>query len=466
MIGTTAALLTVAALVNTPGMPREASGESRPNFVFVLADDLGWGDLGCFGHRELRTPNLDRMAAQGLRFTQFYVCSGVCSPSRAAFLTGRFPARFGIHGHLDTPEKNARRGMPNWLDPALPTLPRLLQEAGYRTAHFGKWHLGASPDAPPATAYGFDIHRAVNANPDGWDVNQAYFRAQSSRYFMDEALKFIEANRDRPFYVQTWLLLPHAILHPTDDQMKPYQRFAPAKNLPYKGTKPIYYGSVSAIDAQMGRLLKRLDELNLSENTIVVFTSDNGPEDIALRTAAHSGIGSAGPFRARKRSLYEGGVRVPFIVRQPGTVPAGKVDNTSILAGCDLLPTFCALAEVELPRGIDLDGEDRSGLWRGRPQPRTRPLMWEWRFGVMGHVWNKCPILAIREGDYKLLMNPDRSRIELYDIPRDPTEQNNLADAHADIVERMATQVLAWQKTLPPGPLDADAGTHEYPWPK
>jgi arylsulfatase A-like enzyme len=443
-------------------------GGKRPNFLFILADDLGWGDLSCYGHRELRTPNLDRLAAQGLRLTQFYVCSGVCSPSRTAFMTGQNPARFGIHGHLATHELNAKRGMPDWLDPRVPMLPRILKQAGYATGHFGKWHLGNGPGAPPPSEYGFEAYRAVNANADGWRENDdnGYFRANSTQHIFDESLKFIEQHRDKPFYVQAWLLLPHAPLNPTPEQLQKFARFGPTDRLPYAGTKQIYYASVDAIDAQVGRLLAKLDELGVADNTIIVFSSDNGPEDITIGNAVHSGIGSPGPFRGRKRSLYEGGVRTPFIVRWPGVDGGGRVDNASVMAGVDFLPTVCAIAGVKLPQAMKLDGQDRSAVLRGTPTPRTTPLMWEWRFSVFNHIWNRSPILSIREGDYKLLMNPDRSRVELYDIPHDPTELNNLADRRPEIVEKLSERVLAWQKTLPPGPMDADAGRNAYPWPK
>jgi len=436
----------------------------RPNVIFILADDWGWGDLGCYGHRLLKTPSLDRMAQEGIRFTQFYVCSGVCSPSRAAFMTGRFPARFAMHGHLDKPELNAKRGMPNWLDPKVPTIARLMQQAGYATAHFGKWHLGHGPDAPPPSAYGLDVTRTVVSNdPNGWDeTKEPYFRAHSTGYIVDETLKFIESHRERPFFVQAWILLTHATLNPTDEQLKPFNHFS-AEGVPFKSPAQIYYASAASADREIGRLLTKLDEMGLGQNTIVIFSSDNGPEDMSIRNASHSGVGSAGPFRGRKRSLYEGGVRLPFIIRWPARVPAGKVDTTSVVSAVDFLPTICKLTGVTVPPDLKLDGEDMSAAWCGAPGQRTTPLMWEWRFGIAGVVINKSPILAIREGDWKLLLNPDRSRIELYDIPRDPSELNNLADHHPDVVERLSRRVLDWQKTLPKGPFDADAGSNAYP---
>ena len=332
----------------------------KPNFIFILADDLGWGDLGCYGHKLAKTPNLDRLAKQGTLFTQFYVCSGVCSPSRAAFMTGQFPARLRIHGHIATPKMNADRGMPDYLDSNATTVSKLLQKTGYKTAHFGKWHLGSIPQAPPPSEYGFDQHYSVNANGPGWDQKQPYFRANSTEYIMDKTIQFIETNRDQPFYVQAWLLLTHATLHPTEEQMKPYQRFGPGGGVPYKGAKMIYYASVSTIDKEIGRLMDKLRELRLAKNTVIIFSSDNGPEDIHIRNASHSGIGSPGPFRGRKRSLYEGGIRAPFIVRWPAGTPAKKVDNNSLICGADLLPTLCSLANINLPSELQLDGEDMS----------------------------------------------------------------------------------------------------------
>jgi N-acetylgalactosamine-6-sulfatase len=438
----------------------------KPNFVFIFADDLGWGDLGCYGNRQIKTPNLDELARKGTLFTQFYVNGSVCSPSRTAFMTGHFPARHGVHGHFATHQQNKIRAMPNWLDPAVHTVTSILQDAGYSTGHFGKWHLGSGNRAPTPGQYGIDEHVTVNSTgPQLTGSGDSYFRAKSTTQIVDRTIEFIEKNRNKPFYVNVWTLVPHATLHPTEEQMRPYGRYAP-RGVPYNGAKQIYYASVTDMDHQIGRLISKIDELGLGDNTIIVFSSDNGPEDFDIRNAVHSGIGDAGPFRGRKRSLYEGGVRLPFIVRWSGHTPAGKVDDTSIVAGVDWLPTVCGLASVRLPAGLKPDGEDMSQAFRGRPRERTRPLMWEWRFRVFGDMAQKCPILAIRDGKWKLLMNPDRSRIELYDIPNDPTELDNLADQNPQIVGKLSEKVLEWQKTLPPGPMDAAAGSNAYPWPR
>ena len=463
------------AALSTPLLSRGAEKDSdtspdnikKPNVIFILTDDLGWGDLGCYGNREIKTPNLDRLAKQGTIFTQFYVNSAVCSPSRTAFMTGHFPARHSIHGHLATPNQNKDRGMPNFLDPSTPMVTRLLQQAGYKTAHFGKWHLGSGEGAPSPSEYGIEDHKTVNTNgPSLQAEKDPYFRAKSTGLIMDEAIRFIEANRDQPFYINAWTLVPHATLHPTEEQMEPYSRFAPGKNLPYKGAKQIYYAAVTDMDAQIGRLLKKLDELKLTDNTIVIFSSDNGPEDIHIRNAVHSGIGSPGPFRGRKRSLYEGGVRMPFIVRWFGNTQAGSVDDTSVLTAVDFLPTICRTAGVTLPDDYTPDGEDVSDILKGNSRTRSKPIMWEWRIPIQGYTINRSPMLAIRDGEWKLLINPDGSRVELYNIPDNPSEVDNLADRHPDIVKRLSKHVLDWQKTLPPGPVSPRAGDNSYPWPR
>jgi arylsulfatase A-like enzyme len=436
-----------------------------PNVIFILADDLGWGDLSCYGHERLKTPNLDRLASQGTLFTQFYVNGSVCSPSRCAFFTGQYPARHKIHGHYAEPSQNAARGMSNWLDPKVPNVAALLKSRGYATAHFGKWHLGHGPGAPNPTEYGFDEAKTLVSAFPAWKEPADTFWAKSTGLFVDEALQFIRANKDKPFYVNIWTLVPHAPLNPTDEQMKPYERYSWGQGVVHKSAETIFYASVGDLDTQVGRLLGELEKMGLADNTLVVFSSDNGPEDIHIINAGHSGVGSAGPFRGRKRSLYEGGIREPFIVRWPGHVPAGRVENDSVVAGVDFLPTLCKLAGVQPPVDHTLDGEDVSDILLGKSRPRTTPLMWEWRFHIFGEPFHRSPILAVREGDWKLLMNPDRSRVELYDIPRDPTQLNNLAEKNKDVVERLATKVLAWQKTLPAGPMDPTAGKDDYPWP-
>jgi arylsulfatase A-like enzyme len=443
-----------------------AQDAPKPNVIFILADDLGWGDLACYGHPLIKTPNLDGLAREGTLFTQFYVCGSVCSPSRCAFFTGQYPARHKIHGHYATPEQNDARGMSQFLDPAVPNLASLLRTAGYATAHVGKWHLGSNSGGPPPDKYGFDFVGTSERGGANGPAGDPHFRAKSTELFVNESLKFIAEHKSQPFYLQLWTLVPHATLNPTDEQMEAYTRLHPGgAKFPHRSAAEIFYASVTDLDTQIGRLIKGLDELGLAKNTLIVFSSDNGPEDIHIANAGHSGVGSAGPFRGRKRSLYEGGVRVPFIVRWPDHVPAGKINETSVVAGCDLLPTVCKLAGVAVPKEHSLDGEDASDVLLGSPRKRDRPLLWNWRFRIAGEPFHHSPVLAMREGDYKLLMNPDRSRVELYDIPQDPTQLSNIAEKHPDVVDHMAEQLLAWHAKLPEGPTDGGAGKMNFGWP-
>ncbi len=460
--------LALLAAVLVCALPTPASAATadpaRPNILFILADDLGWGDLGCYGNTFLPTPNLDRLAREGALFTHFYVNGSVCSPSRSAFFTSMYPARNRIHGHYATPEQNTARGMSQFLDPRVPNVAAALRQAGYATAHVGKWHLGNNSGGPPIAEYGFDF--VGTGETGGADVAKAdpYFRARSTELFVDETLRFIDGRGDKPFYVQLWTLVPHATLNPTPEQMAPFARFSnPA--LPHKSARTIYYASVADLDRQVGRLVAELDKRGLGRNTIVVFSSDNGPEDIFIANAGHSGVGSPGPFRGRKRSLYEGGVRVPFIVRWPAGVPAGRIDDRSVVAGVDFMPTILKLAGVPMPAGHVADGEDVSDILRGGARARTRPLFWEWRFNIAGHVASRSPQLAVRDGEWKLLLNPDRSRVELYAIVRDPMQVDNVAGEHPDVVARLSEQALAWARTLPAGPSDAAANRNDYPWP-
>jgi len=459
--------LLTAALVIQIGFSAAARGGERPNVIFLLADDLGWGDLGCYGHPQIKTPNLDRLAAQGTLFTHFYVNGSVCSPSRCAFFTSHYPSRHSIHGHYATKEQNANRGMSQFLDPNVPNIASTLKRAGYATAHVGKWHLGENTGGPSPKEYGFDFVGTLERGGAVGPNTDPYFRARSTALFVDESLEFIREHKEGPFYLQLWTLVPHALLNPTDEQMQPYARLQPGpKDFPHKSAAQIFYSSVTNLDQEIGRLLKELDALGLADNTIVVFSSDNGPEDIHIGNAGHSGIGSAGPFRGRKRSLYEGGVRVPFIVRWPGHVPAGKVNNTSVVAGVDLLPTVCELAGVKTSDGFETDGESMAEVWLGSDRDRTRPLFWEWRFRIAGDLMHHSPMLAVREGPWKLYLNPDRSRIELYDMRTDHTQVDNVAAAQPELVARLSKLALDWHATRPPGPRDPGAGGNSYPWPK
>ncbi len=461
-------LVTVLADLPLAHLPsaKGSAPVAQPNFLFILADDLGWGDLSCYGNRRFRTPVLDRLAAEGILFTQAYQVGSVCSPSRAGLLTGRYPAELHLHGHLAQSELNAARGMPDFMDPQVPTLAHLLKQAGYRTIHVGKWHLGRpDPNLPGLEIYGFDIARWIDCQENGRNLWQLEERPTATAVLVDTTIDILRQLKGRPFYCQLWLHDPHAPLNPPRELMEKFRRQTPP---PFTSPLMIYAATVLEMDRQIGRLLAALDRLGLRENTVVIFSSDNGPEDIEVANAAWSAYGSAGPLRARKRSLYEGGIRVPWIVRWPVGAPAGVVNNTTVIAGVDFLPTICELAGIKIPEALQqtLRGESMAAAYRGDTSlQRTKSIYWEWRFRIPNHPWNRSPMLAIRSGPWKLLMNPDRSRLELYRIPEDPSEEDNLAALHPEIVEKLAAELLSWHHTLPPGPVESAAGRNDYPWP-
>ena len=460
-------LLSLLLLCSFISTAIRAAESKRPNVIFILTDDQGWNDARFAGHPYVKTPHLDKFASQGTWLRQFYVAATVCSPSRTTFTTGHAPSRHLIHGHLSGDAENAARSMPNYLDPDVTTLPDLLKTAGYATGHFGKWHLGASADSPPPEQYGFDVSKTVNSNGPslGDEAKDPYFRAKSTRLIVDETIAFIKANQGKPFYANVWTLLPHAKLNPTPEQLAEYESLAPkaddpafgpwmqkylgkAKNL--KSQMQVFCASLTDLDTQLGRLFAALDELKLADNTIIFFTSDNGPEDYRIGNASNAGVGNTGTLRARKRSMYEGGIRPLGLVRWPGHVPAGRRDETSVTSAVDFLPTICKLAGVEVPAKVQLDGEDVSDIWLGASRPRKTALHWEWLFNVQGPDDGYVPpMLAIREGDWKLFTSHTGDKAELYNIPQDAGENHDVAKDNPAVVKSLTEKALAWVKTLP-----------------
>ncbi len=463
----------LAALAFLALSASSAVSATKPNVIFILTDDQGWNDAHFAGHPYVKTPNLDRFASQGTWFRQFYVAATVCSPSRTAFMTGHYPARHRIHGHLSSDAANAERAMPNWLDPQVTTLPDLLKTAGYATAHFGKWHLGHNAQSPPPAEYGFDVSKTVNSNGPqlGDEAKEPFFRAKSTTLIVDETIRFIRENKDRPFFANVWTLLPHAALKPTPEQLAVYEALAPKADDPafgpwmqkylaeakdLKSQMQVFCASLTDLDTQMGRLFAALDELKLADDTIIFYSSDNGPEDYRIRNASNAGVGSTGPLRARKRSMYEGGIRTFGLLRWPGRVEAGRRDETSVIGGVDFLPTICKLAGVSLPANLQPDGEDVSDIWLGKPRPRAKPLHWEWLFNVQGEDYTP-PMLAVRDGDWKLFVNHDGRGAQLYDVVKDIGEANDVAAAKPEITTALAAKALAWAKSLPASPARDDA---------
>ncbi len=417
---------------------------SKPNIVFIYADDWGWGDLSCHGHEWLKTPNIDRLASEGTDFMQFNVLHPVCSPSRTALMTGMCPARFSIHAHFMGTRANSNRHMPDWLDPKATMLPRLLKQAGYRTGHFGKWHLtnGGVVGAPKPYAYGYDTFAVFNGG-EGWSAAGLHETAANT-------VAFIEENKDQPFFVNVWLHESHVAHVPTPESMEKWKHLDEQKQ--------VYSAVITDGDNAVGLILEALKREGLADNTIVMFSSDNGPEwthfDEQHKKKGEgygtwASIGQTGGLRGKKRSLYEGGVRLPFIVRWPGHTPAGATNNTTVLTTVDMLPTLCAAAAVKLPADYQGDGENMLPALQGNAITRTRPIFWEWRGTKPEPDW--WPYFAVRDGDWKLLMTENAERVELHNMKTDRAEETgkDLSKTYPEIVARLTKMIYDWKATLP-----------------
>jgi N-acetylgalactosamine-6-sulfatase len=433
-----------------------AAATPQPNIVFIFADDWGWGDLSCHGHPYVKTPNIDRLAKEGTDFHRFTVASGVCSPSRTAVMTGHFPARYNIDGHFAWVKNNAQRNMPDWLDPKTPTLPRMLQSAGYATAHYGKWHLSNDmiPDSPLPKVYGYDDYGAFNCAGEQIPVHEDAARA----------IAFIEksAAARKPFFINLWIHEPHTPFHTVP---KYEWRFRDMKSR----EDQIYASVLSHADDRIGEVLAALDRLKLTENTLVIFSSDNGPSraaataklDLIYDTATGAGWGNAASKgitagrKGYKAALFEGGINVPFIARWPGKISAGRIDNASLISAVDLLPTFCELAGVKVPAAHQPDGISQVAVLKGTEAPRrSKPLFWR-----MDGAWPPRAIApfhwvtyAVVDQQWKLLSNRDGSHVELYDLTADPLEQTDRAKESPAVVKEVVAKLAAWKATLPEKP--------------
>ena len=428
-----------------------AAEKPPPNIVFIFADDWGWGDLSVHGSEIYRTPNIDQLAAQGTDFHQFSVNSPVCSPSRAAVMTGHFPERYNIDQHFATMEHHVRSDMPDWLDPAAPMLPRILRDAGYATGHFGKWHLTNVwiEDAPLPDQYGFDEYGAFNLPGENMPTSET----------ADRAVDFIRRHKNKPFFVNVWLHETHTPHYPEQEFLEQFEDLDEAERA--------YAAIVAAGDRDVGKILSVLSELELSEHTIVIFSSDNGPESPTqskhlddLSTGPGLGgfysVGTTGGLKGQKRSLFAGGVRVPFIVRWPGVVAANDVDKTSVLTAVDLLPTFIDIAGADLPTEYASDGESVMDALKGKSFERDKPVYWVWPPGEKNqqpdsHYW---PHLAYQSGDWKLLVNDRLSKVELYHVLDDWRESNNVSAENPDVVAALLAEMTALRATFPEYPRD------------
>ena len=436
-----------------------------PNFIMVFIDDMGWGDFSCFGNKEAKTPNVDRMAAEGIRFSQFYVNSPICSPSRCALTTGQYPQRWRITSYLNNRRDNERRGVTNWLDPRAPTLARILQQNGYATGHFGKWHLGGQrdvDDAPAITAYGFDETLTnfegmgpkllpLTMKPGDKEPGKIWadaerlgspvtwmLRSKITGGFIDAALPFIDqaANAKKPFYINLW----------PDDVHSPW--WPPVAKWG-KTKRGMYHAVLEEMDRQFGKLFDHVRAVPaLRDNTLILICSDNGPE---------TGAGSAGPFRGTKTTLYEGGTRSPLIAWGPGLIGKSKVgshNETSVFAAFDLAPSMLAMANVAKPAGITFDGENMAPVLLGQSgASRSAPIFWRRppdRKTASATLHEPLPDLAMREGDWKLLCEYDGSKPQLYNLAADRGETTNLAAQQPGIVTAMVKALRDWHQSMPP----------------
>ncbi|MDE0105713.1 MAG: sulfatase [Bryobacterales bacterium] len=450
------AFLAILALGAASLSPGQASRADRPNFVLILADDLGYGDLASYGHPSFQTPHLDQMAAQGVRFTDFYVPMPYCAPSRASILTGRYPFRHGIVGN-PTPDNGVN-------DYGLPasevTIAQALKHQGYAATCIGKWHLGHIPEYLP-TKRGFDSYfgilysndmRPVQLVEDDRVVEYPVVQGELTKRYTQRALGFIESHSNRPFFLYLPHAMPHKPLAASEDFYTPHT------------PHDLYADVIRELDWSVGQILTKLQELDLDRNTLVVFTSDNGP----------SWGGSTGGLRGMKGRTWEGGIRVPLIAWWPGRITPGLVTN-EVAASVDIFPTFLSLAGVPLPGGSTVDGRDmfplmtavdarspheaifamaggrlhivRSGRWKLHVRPPGPPRGPANIHGYIESSFNfrrpdGTTIIAPFEQPHPtrhpgVLTGDRRSEMMLFDLEADPSEQRDIADAHPEVVERL-----------------------------
>ena len=447
-----------------PGAGNNNSALKQPNIVFILIDDLGWADFSCFGNTAASTPNIDRLASEGIRFKKFYVNSPICSPSRCAITTGQYPQRWKITSFLNNRDDNARRGVANWLDPNAPTLAKVLQSSGYATGHFGKWHLGGQrnvDDAPEITEYGFDESLTnfegmgakllpLTLKPGDKEPGRIWegaerlgspvtwmLRSQITTGFIDAAIPFMDqAQQDgKPFFVNLW----------PDDVHSP---FWPSVSKWREGKRQKYHAVLEEMDQQLGKLFNYLAaKPEVRDNTILILCSDNGPE---------AGAGSAAHLRGTKGALYEGGIRSPLIVWAPGLqkgATKGSVNDESVFAAFDLVPSLVAISQSAAPEGVQFDGRDVSKTLLGESKDsRPEPIFWrrppERKFGGQDKAIS-FPDLAVRHQNWKLVCDYDGSNASLYDLSNDESETTNVAHQHADVVEQLSQQAIAWHRSVP-----------------
>ena len=442
-----------------------AEAPAKPNIIFILADDLGYGDLGCFGQARIKTPHLDRMATEGIRFTQAYAGATVCAPSRGVLMTGRHTGHGMVRGNagLQNPLAQSLRATDT-------TVASILQKAGYATALIGKWGLGDAGDAEPGLPrrHGFEYffgylnqHHAHNYYPEFlWrnetkvklsnvvpnaDARGAGMASERRDYaadlFTDEALKWVRENKARPFFLYFSTTLPHANNEAKQKGME-VPELGDYQNLDWPEPQKGHAAMITRMDRDVGQLLALLKELNIDKNTLVIFTSDNGPHREGGNNPDFNR--SSGPLRGIKRDHYEGGIRVPTIARWPAQMPAGKVSDAAWYFA-DVLPTFAELAGATTPAGVD--GVSILPTLLGKSQAALKDRFLYWEFHENGFKQ------AARWGDWKAVRNYLDDPIELYDLSKDIGETNNVAAQQSKVVARFEEHFKTARTDSPDWPI-------------
>ncbi|MEO1983144.1 MAG: sulfatase-like hydrolase/transferase [Fuerstiella sp.] len=438
-------------LIGCLALVADVAAARQPNIVFILADDLGYGDLGVTGHPYVQSPNIDGLAKDGLRLENAYMCGAWCAPSRSALMSGLFPARYFNRTHVLAVER--------------PSLTSVLKNAGYTTAHYGKWHIGKDTGAPPPADYGIDESLTTQSTGPTWpkDARQdPHYRENTTPHYVDLAIDFMTRNREQPLFINLWVYPTHSYINPTPEQLAVYKDLKVdiddfeyplqreflefvAEYGDVQDAMRAYCADATALDTEIGRLLKSLKDLKLDENTIVIFSSDNGPgplcgnwDSIVRRYKEKplllNNVGSAGPYRDRKISLHDGGIHAPFFVRWPAKIKAGSSNSTTLFSGVDLLPTLATLAGADVPDGID--GEDLSAAWLGKSHKRAKPIFWNDKPG-----WS-----ALRDRQWKAHLR--KGEFRLFDLSKDPSESNDVAEKYPDVANDYLRQLKQWESSI------------------
>lgn len=428
----------------------DSRGGERPNIILLLADDLGWTGLGSFGSDFYETPNLDALAARGVKFTNAYAACTVCSPTRASIMTGQYPARLHLTDFIAGQNRPyAKLQIPDWtkrLESRHVTIAETLKTAGYRTAHVGKWHLNGSGKhaiGTQPTDQGFDVSFERPPGTKGYFLKKNVLSATGSNYLTDlltdKACEFIEESKADPFFLYFAYNVPHTPIQGREDLVKHFEEQVDA-NATHKN--PIYAAMVASLDESVGRIVAELEQHQLSSKTVIVFISDNG--GLTQRNGKHDEYTENLPLRRGKGSAYEGGVRVPAIVSWPGVAPSGAVSDEPIMT-TDLFPTFQQIAGAGSPRGTDIDGVDLVPVLRDPSKSLDRDLFWHYPHY---HAGGDSPYSAIRSGRHRLIEFHEDNSVRLYDLTDDIGEERDLSAVLPAKAAELRRKLHAWRTTV------------------